>query len=153
MSSAFMTFSSGLPDATLLTPPRPPEAELRRDDVIDIADATNQFAPIAAPPTLLGLRRSTSGPLSGVGVYGYGVTRLIAIPLWEQAAEPLRRQLSLTPGSRRAAGGVLLGIGPLRVLLTEVGDGGGWLLTGTVTDRTLIQAADVVQSQFIVRRP
>jgi hypothetical protein len=151
MSSEFSTFSAAEPRPSLLIAPRPKNAELRRADVVDIADATNRFAPIAAPPTLVGLQRSTSGPFGGVGAYGHGVTRLVAIPLWEQAAEPLRCQLSRTPGSRRAAGGVLLNVGPLRVLLTEVGDGGGWLLTGTVTDRTLIAAADEVQSQFIVR--
>jgi hypothetical protein len=151
MSSELLAFSTDPPAPTLLSAPQPDDATLRREDVVDIADATNRFAPIAAPPTLVGLEQSTSGPFNGVGAYGYGVTRLVAIPLWEQAAEPLRWHLSHTPGSRRAGGGILLDVGPLRVLLTKVGDGGGWLLTGTVTDRTLLRAADAVQSQFIVR--
>jgi hypothetical protein len=152
VSSAFMSFSAGEPSARLLAVPAPEGADYRHDDVIDIADATNQFAPVAAPRSLLGLERSTSAPLRGVGVYGRGVTRLVAIPLWDEAAEPLRRQLSLTLGSRRVPGGVLLDMGPLHILLTQVGGGGGWLLSGTVTDSTLLQAAEVVQSHLSVRR-
>jgi hypothetical protein len=150
----FMSFSPEEPSPTLLVVPYPPDAYQRHDDVIDIADATNQFAATAAPPSLVGLERSTVPPLQRVGVYGYGVTRLVVMPLWQNAAEPLRRQLSLTPGSRRVpgGGGVLLDIGALHVLLTEAGNGSGWLLSGTVTDDTLVQAANVVQSQPMIGR-
>ena len=153
VSSEFMSFSASEPSASVLAIPSPDDADYRHDDVIDIADATNRFAPIAAPQSLLGLRRSTSTPLFAVGVYGHGVTRLVAIPLWDEAAEPLRRQLSLTPGSRLTeGGGVLLDMGPLHVLLTEGPGGYGWLLSGTVDDPTLVKAAAVVQARQIVRR-
>ena len=148
VSSEFMSFSAGQPSQGLLAVPTPPDADYRDDEFIDIADAANRFAPIAAPQTLLGLERSTSTRLLGVGVYGRGVTRVIAIPLWDDAAEPLRRQLSLTPGSRLAAGGVLLDVGPLHVLLTEARGGGGWLVSGTVTDSTLVRAAEVLESRL-----
>ncbi|HSS67676.1 MAG TPA: hypothetical protein VLK34_03930 [Nocardioidaceae bacterium] len=152
VSSEFMSFSAGQPSQSLFAAPTPPEADYRGDDVIDIADAANRFARITVPQTLVGLERSTSTRLLGVGVYGHGVTRLIAIPLWEEAAEPLRTQLSLTPGSRLAAGSVLLDIGPLHILLTDAPDGGGWLVSGTVTDSTLVRAAEVLQSRFGERR-
>jgi hypothetical protein len=142
----FMSFTAAQPSSSLLVVPYPPDAFRRHDDVIDIADATNQFATTAAPPSLLGLEQSTATPLQRVGVYGHGVTRLVAIPLWDRAAAPLRRHLSLTPGSRRAAaGGVILAVGPLHVLLTDGAGGGGWLLAGTVTDQTLVMAADIVR--------
>jgi hypothetical protein len=153
VSSEFMSFSSAAPEADLLAAPDPGDADYRHDGVIDIADATNRFAPIEAPQSLLGLPRSTSAPLRGVGVYGRGATRLVAIPLWDRAAEPLRRQLSLTPGSRRVQSGVLLGLGPLRVLMTGFWDGGGWLVSGTVDDQTLAEAAAVLHATFSVRRP
>jgi uncharacterized membrane protein len=152
LSTEFMAFSAGDTSSSLLAVPHPPGSYVHRGDVIDIADATNQFAPIAAPRSLLGLERSTFAPLRGVGVYGHGVTRLIAIPLWDEAAEPLRRQLSLTPGSRLVEGSVLLDVGLLHVLLTKAGAGSGWLITGTVTDDTLLQAAAVIRPLRIMRR-
>jgi MucB/RseB N-terminal domain len=152
VSSEFMSFSASRPSDQLLTVPSPPDADYRHDGFIDIADASNQFAPLTAPQSLVGLERSTATRLLGVGVYGRGVTRLIAIQLWDDAAEPLRRQLSLTPGSRRAAGGVLLDVGPLHLLLTESRGGGGWLVSGTVTDRTLVRAATALQSRPVVGR-
>jgi hypothetical protein len=144
VSSEFMSFSPGGPDQQALVIPAPADADYRHDEVIDIADATNRFAPTSPPQSLLGLERSTPTPLLGVGAYGHGLTRLIAIPLWHEAADPLRRQLSLTPGSRRSPAGVLLAMGPLHLLMTGVA-GDGWLLSGTVDDRALTTAARLIE--------
>jgi hypothetical protein len=151
VSSEFMQFSADTPDRGDLEAPTPPHADYHRDRFIDFADAANHFAPIEAPQSLLGLPQSSDLPVDGVGVYGTGPTRLVAIPLWEGSAGPLRRQVSLTPGSRRVAGGgIALDVGPLHVLVTNVGDGGGWLIAGTVTDATLLDAADVVHNYFVL---
>ena len=69
------------------------------------------------------------------------LTQLIAIPLWDRAAEPLREQLEKTPGVKLIDEGDILQVGPLSVLLTEFRYGGGWLIAGTVTQDTVITAA------------
>ena len=76
----------------------PTRIERTFDDVLDIADAANQFAPFPPPDTIAGLDRSidTGG---AVGVYGEGLTQVLAIPVRDREAEPLREQIRGTPGS------------------------------------------------------
>ncbi|MGI8613943.1 MAG: hypothetical protein ACR2KL_08400 [Nocardioidaceae bacterium] len=135
VSSAFLDFSTAPPPAaaTAFTPP--PGAERRTEDAVDIAAAANQFAPVRPPATLAGLQRRTGPDLGAVGEYGRGVTLLVAIPLWDDAANRLRDQLSTTPGARIRPGGTGLTIGPVSLLLTDGGP--SWFLSGTVTGRTL----------------
>ncbi|MBA3233778.1 MAG: hypothetical protein H0T17_07495, partial [Propionibacteriales bacterium] len=91
--------------------------------------------------------RSSDRTLRAVGSYGRGVTQLLAIPLWDDAAEPLREQLDRSPGREVLGPGLSLRIGPLSVILTDDADSGaGWLVAGTVTQRTLVQAAREVVS-------
>ncbi len=70
--------------------PRPstPAPGLREsvDDILDIADAANQFAPVTPPDRVAGLPKSPSSP-DGVGIYGHGLTQVMALPL----AVPRRR--------------------------------------------------------------
>ncbi len=141
-TSEFMSFSSGTPAATATAFVPPTGARLSYDGIVDIADAANHYAPVAPPRTLAGLSQSSNVRLRAVGVYGSGVTQLLAIPLWDRAAEPLRAQLERTPGVRLIDEGDILAVGPLGVLLTQRQDfDGGWLLAGTVTESTLITAA------------
>ena len=70
------------------------------------------------------------------------MTRLLAIPLRDREADPLREQLRSTPGVRRRPQGTLVTIGPLGVLLTGEDGEDGWLVAGTVTAETLTSAAD-----------
>lgn len=152
-TSEFMQFSSGTPDtgATVFTPP--PGADISFEDVLDVADAANQYAPFKPPPALAGLSQSPSAQLRAVGVYGKGVTQLIAIPLWDRAAIPLREQLERTPGVRLIDEGDILSVGPLGVLLTRFrGYDGGWLIAGTVTEETLIEAAQQLDSEAVLLR-
>ena len=85
--------------------------------------------------------RLTPG-LGAVGVYGRGVTLLIAIPLPARIAYPLQEQLEKAAGSPRGtAGGVAIGVGVLNLLLGQPEpDAGAWLVTGTVTADTLQRA-------------
>ena len=140
VTSAFANVSIAEPSARQTTFRPAPRARLRFEDVIDIADAANQFAPVAAPTTLQGLSRGqTTG---AVGVYGRGVDQMIAIPLQDRVAVPLLEQLENTPGSTLTAGGDALSVDPLNMLLTLTGPAARtWLLVGTVTPTTLAAAS------------
>jgi len=143
-TSAFREFSAELPEQSSTTYLPTVDAEVSFDDVLDIADAANQFAPLIPPDTVGGLARSDGG-VGAAGVYGAGVTQVLTIPLRDREAGPLREQLQLTPGSRLVADGTLVEVGPLGVLLTGGEDDGGWLVAGTVTEPTLAAvAADLI---------
>ena len=145
ISSVFSAVTIAIPSAERTSFLVPPGADFRRDDVLDIADAANTFGHAWAPTTVIGLRADPSRELRAVGLYGRGVTRLVAIPLWDDAAEPLRRQLAVTPGVVAIPEGDTIAVGPLNVLLTEYLDGSGWLLSGTVTRDALAMAAHEVR--------
>ena len=139
-TSEFREFSDATPDAAHTRFTAPPAAEVSFDDVLDIADAANQYARVLPPVTLAGLEKSLAADRA-VGVYGAGVTQIIVIPLRDSEATPLREQLGSWPGSRLVREGVVLSVGPLGVLLTGGHDDDGWLLAGTVTEDTLATAA------------
>ena len=111
------------------------------DDVLDIADAANQFAPVLPPVSVAGLTR-TGGARQAVGLYGTGLTQIMALPLQSRDAGYLARQLR-TSGGQDNHGLLLLRVGPLGVGLTFSHHpfDFAWLVTGTVTDDTLVQAA------------
>lgn len=140
-TSTFREFSSSTPPAerVAFTPPR--GADFRFDDVLDIADAANQYAPVLPPETVAGLAKSPAADRA-VGIYGSGVTRLLTIPMRGREASPLREQLRITPGAQTLDQGTSAVVGPLAVLLTGAGEDGGWLIAGTVTRETLARAAD-----------
>lgn len=140
-TSEFREFSSATPHAgtTSFTPNA--DTEVSYDDVLDIADAANQYAELVPPPTAAGLEK-TSAADGAVGVYGEGLSQLIAIPLRDREADPLREQLRITPGAELAERGTVVSVGPLGVMLTGDDGDGGWLVAGTVTDETLVAAAD-----------
>lgn len=139
-TSEFREFAAEVPEQSSTTFRPTADAEVSYDDVLDIADAANQYAPLVPPDTVGGLPRSSASD-GAVGVYGAGVTQLLAVPLRDREAGPLREQLQLTPGSRLVADGTIVEVGPLGVLLTGGDDDGGWLITGTVTEPTLVSAA------------
>lgn len=143
-TSEFREFSSATPPAAATAFQAPPGSKISSDDVLDIADAANQYADAVPPERLGGLAR-TEQTRGAVGVYGAGMTQLVAIPLWDRAAVPLRKQLRTSPEVRDVPEGTALTIGPLGVLLTEYSDGAGWLLAGTVRPETLRQAARQIQ--------
>jgi hypothetical protein len=121
------------------------------DDILDIADAANQFAPFTPPDKVAGLAK-TAYSRGAVGIYGTGLTQLMALPLQSRDAGYLADQLT-TNGAALVDGTPLLRVGPLGVYLVithqpvEVGvdlaeaPSFAWLVTGTVTDQTLVRAA------------
>ncbi|MGI8535780.1 MAG: hypothetical protein ACR2K2_04620 [Mycobacteriales bacterium] len=141
LTTAFQTFSSRRPAASVTAFNPPPGATLRFDRGIDIAAAADQFAHSRPPSRLAGLAERPGAPTRAVGVYGSGPTLLVAVPLWSQVARPLHDELESTAGMRRTPIGVLVGAGPLGVLLTYPDDtGSSWLVGGTVTPETLRRA-------------
>lgn len=138
--STFLTFGEDPPSAGQVSFVAPADADRSFDDVLDIADAANQYAPLVPPAEVAGLSRSGASD-GAVGIYGSGLTQLIAIPLRDREAVPLREQLLQTGGSQEVDAGTVVAIGPLGVLLTGGDRDGGWLLAGTVTSATLEAAA------------
>ena len=126
-TTEFADFSPATPPAerTSFVPPR--GADFDFDEVLDIADAANQYAPVEPPDTVAGLAKAPQADRA-VGIYGSGVTRLLAIPLRDREADPLREQLRITPGVRTVEQGTLVTIGPLGVLMG--GDDGAGRLAG-----------------------
>jgi hypothetical protein len=140
-TSTFVEFSAATPplERTEFMPPR--GADFSFDDVLDIADAANQYAPVLPPDAVAGLAKAPQAD-GAVGIYGSGVTRLLAIPLRDREADPLREQLRVTPGVREVRQGIVVTVGPLGVLMSGRDGEGGWLVAGTVTTDTLQRAVD-----------
>ncbi|MBA3781640.1 MAG: transcriptional regulator [Nocardioides sp.] len=148
-TSEFREFSATTPSEESVSFRAPPGSDVSFDDVLDIADAANQYAPFLPPQTVAGLPKAPEADRA-VGIYGAGITRLITIPLREREAGPLRKQLELTPGVRVLAEGTVVALGPLGVMLTGAEGDGGWLVAGTVTANTLVRAARDLATRTVV---
>jgi hypothetical protein len=146
LTSEFLEFSTDRPASDVVAPTWSGQVEQERGDVVDLADAADRYAPFRVPDTVAGLeRREGDGGRSGaVGVYGSGVTRLIAVPLRDQDADTLREALLATPTAVVGETGVLVTSGPLSVFLTGP-DQLPYVVAGTVTAEAVTEAAaDVV---------
>ncbi len=151
LTSRFEEFSSARPAPQRVAPTWSGQVEQEVGDTVDLADAANQYAPFRIPRTLAGLERSSTGN-GAVGVFGAGVVRLIAVPLREQDADPLRESLLGSPLAVSTGAGTLLAVGPLSVYLTDGSDGVTYVLAGTVTGATLEQAARDLAEGVRLRR-
>lgn len=147
-TSRFTGFSPDPPAADTLTFDPPAGSDVTSDDVLDIADAANQYAPVRPPAVVAGLAQSASSD-GAVGVYGEGATQVIAIPLRSREADALRDQMAVTPGIEQDDERTLVTLGPLGVLLTGADGDGGWLLAGTLTRDALERAGTDVLSGFV----
>jgi hypothetical protein len=147
-TSEFRDFSADRPDSADVGFDPPAGVEVNFDDVLDIADAANQYAPVRPPDTVAGLAKSASSDRA-VGVYGRGMTQVIAIPLRDREADALRDQLATTPGVAQDEERTVVSVGPLGVVLTGKKGDGGWLLAGTLTRAALVRAADDVLAGFV----
>jgi hypothetical protein len=147
-TSDFRTFSGDRPGSGDVDFTPTPSTDVRFDDVLDIADAANQYAPVLPPDTVAGLAK-TSASDGAVGVYGRGATQVIAIPLRDREADALRKQLDVTPNVEHLSHRTIVTVGPLGVILTGDRGDGGWLLAGTLTRDALVTAADDVLAGFV----
>jgi outer membrane lipoprotein-sorting protein len=139
--SEFKALEDTAPDPARLSVQPPTGTTVSTDDVLDLADGADQFAPYRFANNMLGLPRS-SAEQRGVGLYRAGPTWLLVMPMQDRAAHPLRDQLRLTPGAREDDVGVFAELGPLSVVVTSGGEFRGHVLVaGTVTPQALRQAA------------
>jgi hypothetical protein len=141
LASSLLDLSTAAPARSDTAFAPPADAKVRSGRESDIVAAIDQFGVSTPPPSLAGLARQPVN-LGSVGVYGRGVTLLVAVPIPRRLARTLFTQLSTTPGSAEAAGGIAVGVGALHLLLSAPGlDDARWLLAGTVTPSTLVTAS------------
>ena len=142
MASTFLDFTDAAPtddDLGFVVPPGVRVRPAPRTDLVrDVARSVGPLPPAA----LLGFARS--GPNTGVtaiGQYGRGVTQLVVGALPDRISGSLREQLRLGTGARETPDGVVVGVGPVGLLLTTSRRGFAWLVAGTVTPDGLARAA------------
>jgi hypothetical protein len=143
VSTSFLQLTTAAPTSSDIAFVPPASARVTESNGLDLLGFIDLLLVDVHPPaTLAGLSRNVSTPLVGaVGVYGRGVTILLAVPLPPRIAYPLRDQLEKAVGAVNAADGVAIGVGVLNLLLGQPAvDGGAWLVTGTVTPETLARA-------------
>ncbi len=142
LTSTLRDLSLAEPDAetTLFRPAA--GVDIAYEESVDVAAAANAFAPYDLPGSLAGLDTRDGEDPGAVGVYGRGPTTLMVIPLRGQVARPLRARLRDSGGAQETTVGTLAPVGPVGLLVTPRVEGqGSLLLTGTVTGKTLQQAA------------
>jgi len=143
MTSEFADFSTAVPAASVTAFAPPGGALVRQRDVPDLVAFLSRFGDVVPPPTLAGLPRNDRlRPDGAIGVYGRGVTELVAVPVPSGLVRGLRRQLAAAPGVADTPQGLALSVGPVGLLLARDDTlATAWLLTGTVTVATLTAAA------------
>ena len=126
MSSTFLDFTDTAPAQADLAFTPPPGVRVRAGQRYDLVRDVVRSAGARPPATLLGFDRSTPAPgLEPIGEYGQGVTQLV-----------------LAASATRIPEGVVVTVGPVGLLLTDVGARGqSWLVAGTLTQDGLVRAA------------
>jgi hypothetical protein len=147
VTSRFTDFSTEPVDRDVVSFTATSTTRVEFDDVLDIADAANQYAPVRPPVVVAGLDKTLTSDRA-VGVYGEGMTQVIAIPLRDREADALRTQMISTAGAVQDAQQTLVTVGPLGVLLTGSRGDGGWLLAGTLAPGALERAGRDVLDGF-----
>lgn len=138
VSSSLLDVSTSAPAAAATAFQPAPGVQVRTGRFGDIVAAIDQFGRSTPPDSIAGLTRRPGYRLGAVGVYGRGVTLLVALPLSAQLAGTVVPALRKAPGSVENASGIALGAGPINVALSPpTGYGARWLLVGTVTAKTL----------------
>lgn len=143
LTSSFLDFSAATPPAavTLFLPPI--GAAISSQASQDLVTAIDRLGGVRPPNRLAGLQRNSRLPaLGSVGVYGSGVTELLAVPLPDRLADSLSRELADAIGADPTDPRLSLSVGPLSLLLSSSSQrDSAWLLVGTVTAETLAAAA------------
>jgi hypothetical protein len=150
MSTSFLDFSRSRPSTQVVAFVAPDRSRSGQSRGFDIASATNEFSQVHVPTTLAGLSR-VRHDIGSIGVYGRGVTQLVAAPLWDGLANQLSDQLR-TAGATEKGNDQSFTVGPVSALLLNSSTGRSWLFTGTVTPATLRQAAAEISASQPVRQ-
>lgn len=143
MSTTFLDFSSVVPSAADIRFVPPLDARISESRRLNLVSAIDEVQGESPPAVLAGLRRSDLSLGEGaIGVYGHGVTQLVAAQLPDQTAGAIRRQLGPALGVTEPDAELSTAIGPLSLLVSTPDRlGRTWLLAGTVTLDTLAAAA------------
>lgn len=142
LTTALRQVDEAMPDATTTGFDPAEGVSIAYDQSLDVAAAANAFAPFDPPHTLAGLPARTGIGSRAIGRYGRGPTTLLAVPLREEVAGPLRQQLEARADPRYRSAGTLVAVGPVDLLVTPYGNGDtAYLLAGTVDPDTLRRAA------------
>lgn len=159
VSTSFLDLTLSRPAAATTAFSTPTNADESDGFRFDPLSAAQRFSFARVPDRLAGLTRNTQGGDAAVGVYGRGVTELVAVPLGHRTTGQFSDQLTTAGAVEQKAcsnaavcggrGGTRqeASVGPLSVLLLrlpEEGDSRGWALTGTVLPATLRTAADAL---------
>ena len=147
-TSRFTDLSTDSPSDDVVSFEATASMDVDSEDVLDIADAANQYAPVRPPATAAGLDLGAASD-GAVGVYGEGTAQVIAIPLRDREAGALREQMAVTPGVEQDEERTVVSLGHLGVLLTGAEGDGGWLLAGTLTREALERAGRDVVTGFV----
>ncbi|MGY1623262.1 transcriptional regulator [Geodermatophilus sp. SYSU D00965] len=144
LDTRFLDLDLTAPAASVVAFEPPPDATVGEapdtDELIRDAGRRSPVGPL--PAELAGLpRRTLEGVPPAVGVYGRGVTLLAVAPVPPRLAGGLRQALQVAPGALVDDLGLRVAAGPLGLMLVDGPDGGGYVLTGTVTLDALAQAA------------
>jgi hypothetical protein len=143
MTSTFLDFSPAEPPAATTAFVPPAGSNISDRPSRDLVTAIDQWANLKPPDRLAGLERNNRLPtLGSVGVYGRGVTELLAVPLPGRIAYSLGQELAEAIAADPDEPQLSLSIGPLSLLLSVPSrPDSAWLLIGTVTAATLAAAA------------
>lgn len=143
LASSFLDFSAAEPSAAVTEFVPPMEANLSSRASRDLVTAIDQRGGVVPPARLAGLERNERLPgLGSVGIYGRGMTELLAVPLPNRVAYSLSQELREATGADPDEPLLYLTIGPLTLLLSSpTQPDAAWLLIGTVTAPTLATAA------------
>ncbi|HEX8082251.1 MAG TPA: sigma-E factor regulatory protein RseB domain-containing protein [Jatrophihabitans sp.] len=143
LTSTFLDFSPAEPSAAVTAFLPPADANISNRSSRDLVTAIDQWAGVVPPDRLAGLERNQRLPtLGSVGVYGRGVTELLAVPLPDRIAYSLIEDLAEATGGDPNASQLRLSVGPLNLLLSVPAQpDSAWLLIGTLTAATLRGAA------------
>jgi hypothetical protein len=141
LTTSMLDLSTTVPAAAVTAFSPPAAAKQRFEQQPDIVAALDHLGRAHPPAELAGLPREKTAGLGSVGVYGRGVTLLVAVPLPPRLAGTLSRQVTGAVGATAVAEGTTLGVGPVNLLLTPRRNGSAWLLAGTITTPGLEKAA------------
>jgi hypothetical protein len=141
VSSTMLDLSLGRPAAPTVSFTPAAGEKVRESGAPDLVSAIDQFGRSSPPESIGGLTRRPDLDLGAVGVYGRGVTVLVALPLSGSLARTVVKQLTGAAGASAGAAGVGVSAGPVNLQLSPAGPfGSRWLLVGTVTPATLLAA-------------
>lgn len=144
VSTSFLDVDLRTPDPARTDFTPPPGARVERGGGDTLEQLAERVRGRGAPETLVGLPvRPDLLAASSVGVYGRGVTAVVALPLPRTVFGPLRSQLVGAPGAEVAGESVSLAVGPFGLVLVSPGERRpAYLVTGTLTLETLRAAGD-----------